>query len=310
MTRAWLVLTKTDQTGGRGGHEYDDDPSSHYASDSRVANARHIRRGDALVVWDQTQLLGASVVERVEMGEEQKDLKKCPYCGPGRSLDERVTKLPRYRCGNCKREFDKPAIETVRVKTYRTHHNEAWIDLAGELSGATLRSLCEKPGSQHSIRPLKWAAFAAALGTDLGMRGLTLMDSVSVQLSGGFGERITRVRLGQPSFRAHLLDRYSSNCAFSGSMPQEVLEAAHLYSYAEVGDHHDEGGLLLRRDLHRLFDLGKIAVRDNSRIIVHNSLQPFPLYKELDGRPLKVDVTKRQREWFASHRDMWNVGAA
>ncbi|ORI21126.1 HNH endonuclease signature motif containing protein [Rhodococcus sp. 1168] len=106
------------------------------------------------------------------------------------------------------------------------------------------------------------------------------------------------------------MDRYASNCAFSGDMPHEVLEAAHLYSYAKVGDHHDEGGILLRRDLHRLFDLGKIAVLDNSRISVHNSLRPYPLYNELDGQRLKIESTVKQRSWFGAHRDMWHVDVA
>jgi N-acyl homoserine lactone hydrolase len=42
------------------------------------------------------------------------------------------------------------------------------------------------------------------------------------------------------------------------------LEAAHLYSYAASGVHHLDGGLLMRRDVHRLFDLGHHAVRPNS----------------------------------------------
>ncbi|OAK51722.1 HNH endonuclease [Rhodococcoides kyotonense] len=310
IARAWLVLAKSDQSGGRGGHAYDDDPSSQYVSNSQVPNSRNISVGDALVVWDQKRLLGASIVERVELAAGKKDLKKCPYCGPGRSLDERLTLKPRYKCGRCKNEFDEPATETIDVTTYRTHHGEGWIDLAGELSGDKLRSVCKSAKSQLSIRELDWPRFTAALDTDLGQRGLSLIRSVAVQLSGGFTERITRVRLGQPAFRAHLLDRYSSKCAFSGEMPHEVLEAAHLYSYAQVGDHHDEGGVLLRRDLHRLFDLGKIAVLDNSRITVHNSLRPYPLYNEIDGQRLKIEPTVKQRDWFSAHRDMWQVEVA
>lgn len=69
-----------------------------------------------------------------------------------------------------------------------------------------------------------------------------------------------RVRVGQAEFRLRLLARYGNVCAFSGPSPTAALEAAHLYSYAAEGRHHDDGGFLLRRDLHRLFDLGLLAV--------------------------------------------------
>lgn len=59
ISRAWLVLAKSDQSGGRGGHAYDDDPSSQYVSDSQVPNSRNIGVGDALVVWDQKRLLAS-----------------------------------------------------------------------------------------------------------------------------------------------------------------------------------------------------------------------------------------------------------
>ncbi|MBY6687218.1 HNH endonuclease [Rhodococcus sp. BP-149] len=310
ISRAWLVLSKDDQLGGRGGHAYDDDPSSRYVSDSQVPNSRNIAAGDALVVWDQKRLLGASVVERVDSEPGTKEQKKCPYCGPGRSLDERLTLTPRYKCGRCKNEFDVPLTANIDVTVYRTHHGEAWIDLAGELTAEQLRSVCTSPKSQLSIRELDWTAFTASLSTDLSHRGLNLMNSVSVQLGGGFTDRITRVRLGQPAFRAQLMQKYASNCAFSGAMPHEVLEAAHLYSYAQVGEHHDEGGLLLRRDLHRLFDFGKIAVRNDATIAVHKSLEPFELYGKLHGRSLTIEPTQRQQQWFAAHRTMWRVDAA
>lgn len=69
--------------------------------------------------------------------------------------------------------------------------------------------------------------------------------------------------------------------------PLEVLEAAHLYSYASVGEHYEYGGLLLRRDLHRLF--------------VANGLHPYALYQQLHGSKLKVGVNANQREWLADH---------
>ena len=68
------------------------------------------------------------------------------------------------------------------------------------------------------------------------------------------------VRRGQSRFRGQLLEAYDGRCAISGSSTQEVLEAANIRSY--MGDYSDSvtNGLLLRADIHTLFDLGLIWV--------------------------------------------------
>lgn len=54
-------------------------------------------------------------------------------------------------------------------------------------------------------------------------------------IGGGHTVRQVSVRIGQPAFRAELVRKYGSVCAFSGPAPSEALEACHLYSYAEIG---------------------------------------------------------------------------
>jgi hypothetical protein len=127
----------------------------------------------------------------------------------------------------------------------------------------------------------------------------------ALDLKGGHREALVRARIGQASFRQMLLDRYGEQCAFTGPTPLAALEAAHLYRYADLGRHDDHGGLLLRRDLHRLFDLGYIAVDSRSTISVDRQLRPYPLYAELHGKPLKVATSARQRAWLAEHWHMY-----
>jgi hypothetical protein len=84
-----------------------------------------------------------------------------------------------------------------------------------------------------------------------------------------------------------LLDAFGSVCAFTGPAPAPALEACHLYSYSAVGEHHTHGGLLLRRDVHRLFDLGYLAVNPYTLAIdVADALRTFPIYTSLDGQGL------------------------
>jgi putative restriction endonuclease len=80
-------------------------------------------------------------------------------------------------------------------------------------------------------------------------------------------------RRGQPKFRARLLSAYGGRCAVSGCRAVEVLEAAHIIPFTGESTHHVQNGLLLRADIHTLFDRGLLGIDpSNWRIVVHASL--------------------------------------
>jgi predicted restriction endonuclease len=137
---------------------------------------------------------------------------------------------------------------------------------------------------------------------------IRIVEQNRQRISGGHRRQTVRVRLGQGAFRKSLEERYGSTCAFTGRQPREVLEAAHLYSFAESGEHHPHGGLLLRRDLHRIYDLGLLRV-DPGRmeLWVDESLQRFPDYARLHGAKLAVDVSGSVVDWLRLH---WEASKA
>jgi putative restriction endonuclease len=73
-------------------------------------------------------------------------------------------------------------------------------------------------------------------------------------------EQLIRPRLGQGTFRVMVLDAYRGSCAVTSEHSLPVLEAAHIRPYAEGGAHEVPNGILLRSDLHRLFDKGYVTV--------------------------------------------------
>lgn len=79
---------------------------------------------------------------------------------------------------------------------------------------------------------------------------------------------LTRARLGQGAFRVLVTDAYQRRCAISGEKTLPVLEAAHIQPFAERGPHLVANGLLLRSDLHTLFDRGYITVTEELRVEV------------------------------------------
>ena len=99
-------------------------------------------------------------------------------------------------------------------------------------------------------------------------------------------------RLGQSSFRLAVLDAYGQQCAVTTEHSLPVIEAAHIRPWAVGGTHSIPNGIPLRRDLHRLFDLGYVTVRPDLRLAVSGKLRDDyangRVYYELDGREIRL----------------------
>ncbi|MXV79591.1 MAG: HNH endonuclease [Chloroflexi bacterium] len=80
-------------------------------------------------------------------------------------------------------------------------------------------------------------------------------------------------RLGQGAFRLKVTDIYARKCAVTGEKTLPALEAAHIRPYSDGGRHDASNGLLLRRDIHRLFDTGYVTVNPSLRLEVSRSIR-------------------------------------
>ncbi len=96
-------------------------------------------------------------------------------------------------------------------------------------------------------------------------------------------------RLGQGLFRILVTDIYDRRCALTGERTLPVLDAAHIKPYEVVQKHEVWNGLLMRSDLHRLFDGGYISVNPMDRRVV---------------------VSKRIKEEFANGREYYRLEGA
>lgn len=84
---------------------------------------------------------------------------------------------------------------------------------------------------------------------------------------------LMRPRLGQGAFRVAVTNAYDPACAVTNEHSVPVLEAAHIVPYGQGGLHEVSNGLLLRSDLHRLFDLGYVTVTPELRLEVSGRLR-------------------------------------
>ncbi len=89
-----------------------------------------------------------------------------------------------------------------------------------------------------------------------------------------YGEpQLIAPRLGQGSFRIVVLESYRRACAVSTEHSLPALEAAHIKPFAEGGEHKVGNGLLLRSDIHRLFDKGYLTITPGHNIEVSPRLR-------------------------------------
>lgn len=130
--------------------------------------------------------------------------------------------------------------------------------------------------------------------------GRELWESVQDEVAGtdayppGVGEQpqarygepvLIRPRLGQGAFRFLVTDNYRRRCAVSGERTLPALDAAHIKPFADGGSHDVSNGILMRRDIHSLFDLGYVTISPD----------------------MKFEVSKRIREEYENGRHYYSL---
>jgi putative restriction endonuclease len=84
---------------------------------------------------------------------------------------------------------------------------------------------------------------------------------------------LVRPRLGQGAFRILVTDNYRRRCAITGEKTLPALDAAHIRPYSEGGSHEASNGILMRRDIHSLFDLGYVTVSPKMKFEVSKKIR-------------------------------------
>jgi putative restriction endonuclease len=70
-------------------------------------------------------------------------------------------------------------------------------------------------------------------------------------------------RLGQGAFRVAVTEAYGRQCAVTKGKVLPALDAAHIKPFSEGGEHVKSNGILLRKDIHSVFDAGYVTIQDD-----------------------------------------------
>lgn len=110
---------------------------------------------------------------------------------------------------------------------------------------------------------------------------------------------VVHPRLGQGAFRVAVTQAYNRACAVTQEHSLPALEAAHIQPFAKDGPHVVRNGLLLRADLHRLFEQGYLTVTPNFQLEVSGRLrqdyQNGHSYYPLHGKQIALPPAAREQ---------------
>lgn len=119
--------------------------------------------------------------------------------------------------------------------------------------------------------------------------------------------RAVRDRLGQSPFRKGLIAAYNSRCAVTDCDAEEALEAAHIEPYKGIETNHPSNGLLLRADIHALFDKNLIGIDPRTLTVALSPLLKNSTYRELHGKPLTCPSALRDRPDVKALSTRWQA---
>jgi len=182
------------------------------------------------------------------------------------SLAQMRERIARYRRAPIGPK-DNPNIGCIILAEPFFFSEQEWIAVPDDFS------LNIVVGKTYSTDSASGRQVWVQLSDRLSRRTAELFDAgpatVSVVESQRFGDPVlVYPRLGQGSFRVLVTDAYGRRCAMTNERTLPVLQAAHIKPYSVGGRHELRNGLLLRSDLHTLFDQGYVTVDPQDRRIV------------------------------------------
>lgn len=186
--------------------------------------------------------------------------------------------IQRYR-GNSERN---PTIGCIALTNPVFFKREDWIPTPANWSNSIVQGKTYSTSDEIGLKV--WKQTEAVLNHYLISTPNTKNAFNVEEITPQYGNPILhKVRIGQGAFRLSVIDAYNKRCAITGEKTLPVLEAAHIKPFAESGPNQTTNGLLLRSDMHKLFDNGYITVTPD----------------------LKIEVSKRIREEFDNGREYY-----
>ncbi|QIR36974.1 HNH endonuclease [Tolypothrix sp. PCC 7910] len=301
--KAWLLKSFGDERQYGGNRGYEEEIFREYQYYKGLPNSKNIKKGDLVLLRNKEQLFGVAKIEDINSGWGYKERLCCPSCLKPQSNKERITKKPRFHCPKCGHDYDERVSKPIKCEIFRAYFGDTFVSAEGAIKLEELQQACPEDNynANNSINLI-----------DLQQIQVTLLEQVPevakllhknndykyiqgdeaseyVPVKEDRRETVFRQikeRRGQSKFRESLLQRYAEQCMITGLKLLDILEAAHISPYRSTDDNHPDNGLLLRADLHTLFDLNLLGINPESLEVKFHPKVLKAGYQKLDGRKL------------------------
>lgn len=329
-SRAWSLITIDDGTRQYGGNEgYDDELTSRYQYDSAVPNHKQLSVGDMVLVRGRKKLLGVARIDAITSASGQKQRNRCPVC-KAVNIKRRSSMMPPWRCRQG-HEFEMPLTDSISVTHYTATFGGSFIACPEGVPVNVMREAALRPNDQLSIQefdpgkiekllyekyPVTRAliaqlVYSLVLGPEeadadphTAPDGTMAENAMSMTDARRAVLRSIRQRRGQRKFRNLLLKVAQGCCQVTGCTLAAILEAAHIDSYRNDTHNQAVNGLLLRADIHTLFDLNLMAINPADLTLHFHPAVTAAGYALYDRQPLRTAAVRPSnaaltRRWAA-----------
>lgn len=166
--------------------------------------------------------------------------------------------IHKYRKSDYKTEPD-PLIGNIILSTPFFFERSQWIPVPDSFKMNIVQGKSYDTNEKDGAL-LKEQIFERLLKTNKGENNTDLQISEE-PIKYGSGQ-IIYPRLGQGAFRVLVTEAYNRRCSITGEKTLPVLDATHIVPYSQHGTHEVRNGILLRQDIHTLFDKGYLTVNE------------------------------------------------
>lgn len=212
-------------------------------------------------------------------------------CGESKSNRQGLDTVRRFKNGS-QLEID------VDGGSSNTKYNDCFLNPKEFFLNEQFVQEDEEALLNHIFESIDLSLFNLGIGPvpENAVRGL--VNSLDDDSTSGKSEKLYRMiaaRRGQKKFRNSLLKAYKNTCAITGCQFQEILEAAHIVPYSESGEALSIvcNGILLRADLHTLYDLNLLKLHPKTlRVQLDPMLAKDPSYSIYQNQKILLPTKK------------------
>jgi putative restriction endonuclease len=171
---------------------------------------------------------------------------------------------------------------------------ELWFDLPASWSGSIMQGKTYSVDSEEGASLWRNLQSGAVATNPMATPGFPDREQAR------YGEPVlVTPRLGQGAFRVAITELYRRQCALTGGKVLPALDAAHIRPYAEGGTHTKSNGILLRKDIHSVFDAGYATIDTDYRFVVSEKVKNIfnngEEYRRLHGALLRLPDNPAER---------------